>query len=416
MISLLSQTELLNVTLRWDEDDFQPVGRLGYFDRVAQFEYTGDFRASRIEISPIRHRSSVDSLTVRPFDIGLFEGLHGVFHDSLPDSWGRLLVDRRARELGIDPVLLTPLDRLAWVGDRGIGALCYEPVMDVWDADNSVIALKSLETESHEVLEGKASDVIAELGYLGGSPGGARPKALVAIGDDDSSVYGPTEINTNLQQCLVKFRATYDPIDAANIEKAYAEMAQAAGVRVANSRLITDDSGRYYFLSRRFDRDGSKRLHTHTASGLLYADHRLPSLDYRDLISLTRAITHDRREVLAMYILAVFNVLAHNRDDHARQFTFAMSKDGEWKLAPAYDLTFSPGPGGEHSTSVMGKGKQIEHSQLQELGRTADLADTEAKNVIDRVTEAVVNWDQFARDWDVGRTSRTEIGKVLASG
>ncbi len=368
-----------------------------------------------MEISPVRHRLSVGSATIRPFNVALFEGLHGVFHDSLPDSWGSLLTDRRARELGIEPATLTPLDRLAWVGDRGIGALCYEPGVNVWHEKQSALDLDLLASNARNVLEGNVSDVVAELGHLGGSPGGARPKVMVAIDADDGAIYGPTAVDAKYQHCLVKFRGTDDPTDAANIEKAYANMAKEAGVRVPVTRLIADYKGNQYFVSQRFDRVGTKRLHAHSASGLLYADYRLPSLDYRDLITLTRAITHDRREVSAMFALAVFNVLAHNRDDHARQFTFLLMRNGQWQLAPAYDLTFSPGPGGEHSTSVLGRGNQITNSHLVALGKSADLDDAESKRIIESTAAAVADWDRFARDCDVGEASRSRIGSALAS-
>ena len=405
----------LNVSLRWSENDIQPVGRLGYVNRVAHFEYESDFQSLGLEISPIRHRISNVTRTIRPYDVAMFEGLHGVFDDSLPDSWGRLLTDRRARELGIDPASLTPLDRLAWVGDRGLGALCYDPAVNVWDENSSALDLSVLEGDARNVLEGKASDVVAELGHLGGSPGGARPKATIAIDANDSAIYGPSMVDPKFQHCLVKFRGPQDPPDVANIEKAYAEMAQAAGVRVPNTRLVTDRHGQHYFVSHRFDRIGTHRLHAHSASGLLYADYRLPSLDYRDLISLTRGLTRDQREVVEMFRLTVFNVLAHNRDDHARQFRFLMSRDGEWKLAPAYDLTFSLGPGGEHSTAVLGRGKQITHSQLLEIGRSADLDQVESERIIDRIESVLADWDLFARDWDVGEESRTLIATALES-
>ena len=192
-------------------------------------------------------------------------------------------------------------------------------------------------------------------------------------------------------------------------------MAHAAGVRVPATRLISGKEGSSYFVSKRFDRTGTQRLHTHSASGLLYADFRLPSLDYRDLIALTRALTRDHREVVVMFKLAAFNVLAHNRDDHARQFTFLMTQSGEWKLAPAYDLTFSQGPGGEHSTSVIGLGKQIGKEHLLELGKSADLTIAECERVVQRIAETVMNWNRFARDWDVRPRSIAEIGSALRS-
>ena len=263
------------------------------------------------------------------------------------------------------------------------------------------------------VLTGRVSEVIAELGRVGGSPAGARPKALLAINEQGDAVHG-REPSAGYDHYLVKFQGIDDPEDSAQIEQAYATMARAAGVRMPQTRLIAGTRGRHYFASRRFDRDGARRLHAHSASGLLYADFRLPSLDYRDLIALTRTVTRDRREGRAMFTLATFNVLSRNRDDHARQFTFLMSRDGHWRLAPAYDLTFAPGPGGEHSTSVLGRRRDIDRERLLALARYADLKDAEAREVIDRVADAVADWDRFATSWDVSTASRNRIATALA--
>ena len=402
----------LVVLLRWDDGDVQAIGRLGYRDRIVYLEYDEAFLGSGLELSPIRHTATRG--LIRPYDASVFGGLHGVFHDSLPDGWGRLLVDRRARELGIEPATLTPLDRLACVGDQGIGALCYAPATDVWGAIDTALDLDRLAADARWVLTGRVSEVIAELGRVGGSPAGARPKALVAIDEQGDAVHGP-EPSAGYDHYLVKFRGIDDPEDSAQIEQAYAAMARAAGVRMPQTRLIAGTRGRHYFASRRFDRDGARRLHAHSASGLLYADFRLPSLDYRDLIALTRTVTRDRREGRAMFTLATFNVLSRNRDDHARQFTFLMSRDGHWRLAPAYDLTFAPGAGGEHSTSVLGRRRDIDRERLLALARYADLKDAEAREVIDRVAAAVADWDRFATSWDVSTASRNRIATALAS-
>ena len=401
----------LIVLLRWDRGDAQTVGRLGYRDRIVYLEYDEAFLGSGLELSPIRHTTTRG--LIRAYDASVFGGLHGVFHDSLPDGWGRLLVDRRARELGIEPATLTPLDRLACVGDQGMGALCYAPATDVWGATDTALDLDRLAADALWVLTGHVSEVIAELGRVGGSPAGARPKALVAINEQGDAIHGP-ESSAGYDHYLVKFRGVDDPEDSAHIEQAYAAMARAAGVRMPQTRLIAGTRGRHYFASRRFDRDGAKRLHAHSASGLLYADFRLPSLDYRDLIALTRTVTRDRREGRAMFTLATFNVLSRNRDDHARQFTFLMARDGHWRLAPAYDLTFASGPGGEHSTSVLGRGKDIDRERLLALARYADLKDAEAREVIDRVADAVADWDRFATSWDVSTASRNRIATALA--
>ncbi|MDE0064236.1 MAG: type II toxin-antitoxin system HipA family toxin [Gammaproteobacteria bacterium] len=407
----IPQGSPLQVSLRWRPGDEQPVGRLAYRNRLAYFEFDGAFLASSLQLSPVHHES-VQGL-VRPHDIGAFEGLHGLFNDSLPDGWGRLLVDRRARQLGIDPATLTPLDRLACVGAQGIGALCYAPATEVWGEIEPPFDLDRLAAGARTVLQGSAEEVISELGRAGGSPGGARPKALVAIDADDNVIAGTDSVPESHVHYLVKFRGDGDPADAARIEQAYADMARVAGVRMPETRLLQCAGGELYFASRRFDRDGEVRLHAHTASGLLYADIRLPSLDYRDLIALTQSITRDRRESRAMFALAAFNVMAHNRDDHARQFTWLMGREGIWRLAPAYDLTFTPGPGGEHSTSVQGHGKSIAREHLTALGRHADLRNSEIFQIVDRVAAAVATWPDVAGSYDVSARSRNRIAGQL---
>ena len=402
----------LTVRLRWEDGDDQLVGRLAYRDRMAYLEYDETFLTPGLEISPVRHPNARG--LIRPYHGSVFDGLHGVFHDSLPDGWGRLLLDRRARELGVEPATLTPLDRLACVGDQGMGALTYAPDADVWDAGGSSVDLARLAAGARTILTGRVSELVSELGRLGGSPGGARPKVLVAVNERGDAVHG-LDSPPGYVHYLVKFRGVDDSQDAAQIEQAYADMARAAGVRVPQTRLIADVAGQHHFSSRRFDRDGARRLHAHTASGLLYADFRMPSLDYRDLIALTRSVTRDRREGRAMFVLAAFNVLARNRDDHARQFTFLMSRDGRWQLAPAYDLTFASGLGGEHCTSVLGRGMDIGRERLAALGKCADLTDAETREAIDRVSAAVADWDGFARRWDVSADSRNRIGSALAS-
>ena len=401
----------LDVSLHWGTGDEQRVGRLAWRNRVAWLEYDDAFLRSGLELSPVRHR--VESGLHTPYDASVFEGLHGVFDDSLPDGWGRLLLDRRARQIGIDPFALTPLDRLACVGGTGMGALVYAPATDPWGEAGGTADLDRLAAGARRVLEGAMGDVISELGRVGGSPGGARPKVLIAINEAGRAVQG--DIPEGYAPWLVKFANRNDPEDIARVEQAYALMAGSAGVALPPTRLLPGDRGRHNFAARRFDRDGSKRRHVHSASGLLYADFHLPSLDYRDLIALAQMVTRDSRDCNAMFKLAVFNVLAHNRDDHARQFSFLMERDGTWRLAPAYDLTFARGPGGEHTTSVLGHGKDIARSHLLDLGMKAGLAKSDCSAAIVQVEQAVADWGEFARDCDVGRSSRELVAQALAS-
>jgi len=403
----------LDVSLQWDPNDIQPVGRLAYRDRIVYLEYDQAFLKAGLEISPVHHGTTAG--LQQPHDATTFEGMHGVFHDSMPDGWGRLLVDRRARQLGIEPATLTPLDRLACVGSNGIGALCYAPSSDVWGAKDKVLDLDELAADAQLVLDGDVSEVISKLGQAGGSPAGARPKALIALDDKGHAVHGAGETLEGHEHYLVKFPGQGDPDDIAAIEMAYAGMAEDAGVVIPETRLLQGGDGQAYFAAKRFDRIGNRRVHVHSASGLLYTDIRIPQLDYRNLILLTRSVTRDQRECEAMFVLAVFNVLAHNRDDHARQFSYIMARDGRWRMAPAYDLTWAMGPGGEHSTTVLGHGKDIARAHLIELGRVADLKQQDAREVIQRVEAAIGNWQTHASECGVSHGSNDLITKSFAA-
>ncbi len=401
----------LDISLQWDEDNIQRVGRLAYRDNIAYLEYDDDFLKSGLEISPVHDKTSAG--LKQPYDAGVFEGLHGVFHDSLPDGWGRLLVDRRARQLDIEPATLTPIDRLACVGADGIGALCYAPSIDVWGAEDGALDLDQLAEDSRLVREGDVGEMVSRLGQAGGSPGGARPKALIGVNDEGHAVHGSNFIPEGYEAWLLKFPGGDDPKDIAAIEMAYSMMAQEAGVVMLETRLLDGGDGQRYFAAKRFDRKGNRRVHVHSASGLLYTDIRIPQLDYKDLILLTRSVTRDQRECKAMFVLAVFNVLSHNRDDHARQFSYIMERNGSWRLAPAYDLTWCAGPGGEHSTSVLGHGKDITREHLIELGKKAELKEQDIQGVIEKVETAIGNWQVYADEYGVNRDSNELISRSL---
>ncbi len=402
----------LDVSLHWDLDDIQPVGRLAYHDQVAYLEFDQAFLKSGLELSPVYHKTNIG--LQRPYDAGVFEGLHGMFNDSLPDGWGRLLIDRRARQLGIEPSTLTPLDRLACVGSSGIGALCYAPSIDAWEPGEDGLDLDQLAADAKMVIEGDISEVLLDLGRTGGSPGGARPKALIALNKDGHAVHGSAETFPGYEHYLVKFPGHDDPGDIAAIETAYADMAKEAGVKMPETKLLNGGQGMSYFAARRFDRKGTRRVHVQSASGLLYRDIRIPALDYTDLIMLTRNITRDQRQCKAMFTLAVFNVLAHNRDDHARQFSFVMKRDGTWRMAPAYDLTWSNGPGGEHSSSVLGFGKDITRSHLISLGKKADMKEPDIIKVIEDAQTAISKWAIYANKYGVSRQSTQLVAAALA--
>lgn len=300
------------------------------------FEYSASWLACGFSISPLSLplESRLFRPSWRPFD-----GMFGVFADSLPDGWGRLLVDRSLRARGVAPETVDELSRLAIVGDSGMGALRYEPAFDV-PGQPEIENFDCFASSCSEVLANQEVDDLDELLALGGSSGGARPKALISFGGEG---------------WIVKFPTRRDGPGAGRLEYDYAECARACGLRVPETRLFPSSKTPGYFGCKRFDRDGARRVHMVSAAGLLEASHRLPALDYRDLMQLTLLLTHSMAEVEQLFRLMCFNVFAHNQDDHAKNFSF-LCREGRWEVSPAYDLTFSTAFGGEHSTTVNGKG------------------------------------------------------------
>lgn len=401
-------TELLTVYL--DVSERQKVGRLALKDRRILFEYDPAFIGSGIEISPIKLQLKPGVFTCPDM---IFDGLYGVFNDSLPDGWGRLLLDRTVEKHGINRRQLTVLDRLAYVGLHGMGALSYEPDRSAVKDDGSELALDKLAEESALVLAGENEEVFEELLRLNGSSAGARPKIVAQVsGDKKRIVHGSQKLQSGFEHWMIKFPSSQDPRDAGAIEYAYSLMAKDAGVDMPETYLFRAKKGRY-FGTQRFDRQGDQRIHMHSLSGLIHADHRNPSLDYDTILRVVLALTKNIVEAEKAYALACFNVLAHNRDDHAKNFSFLLNARNEWVFAPAYDLTFSYGPGGEQSTMVMGEGKKPGAEQLQALGKKHGLKNT--PNILARVQKAVFHWQKHADKAGVTAKSTTEIADKIGA-
>ena len=389
----------------------QSVGRLAIRNGIIYFEFDEEFRQSNLEISPLKLplQSGVVELPKDPF-----EGLAGVFNDSLPDGWGRLLFDRMLRSQGVSPSEVSPLDRLAYVGLNGMGALVYAPDQSPNDG-SGIIDLDDLAAQTKGILEGESEEVINKLLALNGSSAGARPKALIGLDAERKNiVHGVNQLSDGFEHWIVKFPNTQDGNDSGAIEYVYALMASKAGIEMPDVHLFPSQKSNGYFSVKRFDRDGNKRLHMHTVSGLIHSNFRFPSLDYEDLLSLTGVLTKDIREVEKMFRLAVFNVMANNRDDHAKNFSFLMNEFGEWKLSPAYDLTFSNGPGGEQSTMVMGEGKNISNKHLIKLGLEAKLSKEFINDVFEQTHSALANWESLSKDFGVSDSNRELIQKSIA--
>ncbi len=340
----------------------QKLGRLTTnTDGLCLFEYDADWLKTGFSISPffLPLKAGVFKAKRDPFD-----GLFGVFADSMPDGWGNLLLDRFLRSKGVELSSLTPLDRLSFVGSNGMGALSYFP-------DKS-FAFKQ-NTEGLDKIASQVADILSEMADLPtvtslleqtGSSGGARPKVLI---NQDNTVW------------LVKFGASTDAIDIGKQEFFYSQLAKQCGIEMPETKLFDNK----YFGTQLFDRNSKGRFHIHSASGLLHASHRYPSLDYVQLAQATMALTKNIIEVEKLLKIMVFNVAIENKDDHAKNFSFIYT-NGLWKLSPAYDILKSNALGGEHTTSVAGAGKPKRNDMLK-LADQIKFPHKQMENIIDTI-------------------------------
>ena len=403
----LAPVRLLAVFYDPEEGRRVKVGRLARKDREILFEYDPAFLASGLELSPFK-------LPLRPGVVsgnrGLFDGLPGLFEDSLPDGWGRLLIDRRAAKGGLSPAQLGPLDRLALIGARAMGALVYQP--EHGDAPPGVVSLPALAADAAAVLGGAHRENLEQLISLGGSPQGARPKVLLQVADDGSAFYGDRDSRPGCTPYLVKFRAERDDVHAGALEHAYLRMAAAAGIDTPRTLLLgRTRSHPGYFAIERFDRAGKTRVHLHTFSGLVHAPHTYPSTTYQDLLRATRDLTRDESAVAEMFRRACFNVFAHNRDDHTRNFAFLMSERGVWRPSPAYDLTLSEGPGGEHSMLIGTEGANPTATHLLSLAEAVGLK--RPRRIVDEVRAAVDSFRRHADEAGLPKRLRERVARRL---
>jgi serine/threonine-protein kinase HipA len=385
------------------------VGTLAQPRREILFEYAPAFLATRLELSPFRLPLAPGVTTGKP---DVLDGLPGVFDDSLPDGWGRLLIDRRAAQLGIAGASLGPLDRLTLVGSRAMGALSYEPEIAI--DDPAIVQLSELATDADRVLREVGGADLERLIAVGGSPKGARPKVLVQISPAGHVLFGARAILPDHTAWLVKFPAREDPPHSAALEHAYFLMAKAAGLDVPPTQILGKTSRNPgYFAIERFDRRGNAHVHMHTLGGLLELPHGYPALDYVELLRVTRRLTHDEAAVAEMFRRACFNVLAHNRDDHSRNFAFLMDARGSWRPSPAYDLTFAHGPGGEHTMLVAGEGRAPGLAHLRALAAQLELR--RAPAILDQVRRAVGRFKRYAERAGVPARLRDRTAGAIAA-
>lgn len=387
---------------------------------LSAFQFAPEWVATGVEVSPVHMPLSPSRIYQFPaLPHETFRGLPGAFADTLPDDFGNALIDAWLARVGRDRDSFTPLERLLYTGSRGMGALEYRPAIEPVMAPAERLELESLVAMAQEVLDQRADvrghlrgdnqrDALSAILQVGTSAGGARPKAVIGINRERTEIRsGQSDLPEGFEHFLLKFdgvvepgnqRETFgDPQGFGRMEYAYYLMALQAGIQMSYCELL-EEGERAHFMTRRFDRDGNRKIHYQSLCAMDHADYRQPGhYSYEQLFSLMRRLRLSRAEALQMYRRMVFNIVARNHDDHTKNIAFLMNPQGRWQLAPAFDVAYSYKPDSvwvnSHQLSLNGK---RENFVRKDLLVPAQSFMREAHNIIDEVIATVARWPEYA--------------------
>ena len=381
------------------------VGTLYEQGGVISFEYEKDFIDLGLNISPIK--LPFDTTTYVNLDDKYYDTLAGVFHDSLPDKFGTKVVERYYESLGIAPRELSTLQKLVFIGDRGMGSLEYEPKVNILD-DKEILEsleIKNLYEESKKIIKGKTNEVISSIFMeSGASAGGARAKAVVGWDRKNNKlVSGASKIPDGFEYWLIKFdnednTVEKKPLDFTKLEFLYMSIAKKCGITIPEIRLIKSEN-LTHFAIKRFDRKDGEKIHMHSLASMLHLNFNIPKhFSYDETLRVVWRITKDKRDVLEMYKRAVFNIISRNQDDHAKNTSFLMDEYGNWRLSPAYDITYAHGSNftKNHQMSVVGKVNNFTKKDLLLLASKNDIKESIASKIIDDIVGNMALFEEKA--------------------
>lgn len=404
--------------------------------QVGEFEYTPEFVRTGLEISPVHMPLRADYIYVfQGLDRETFKGLPSILADSLPDDFGNALIDAWLAQQGRSKATFTPVERLLYQGERGMGALEYRPALATERDKAESIQIDALVRLASEVLSDRESiaerlnahdpsvddAALQHLIQIGTSAGGARAKAVIAIDGQGEIRSGQVTAPPGFEYWLLKFDVAKDSKLLADsqgygrIEYAYHLMAKAAGINMTECRLL-EEGGRAHFMTKRFDRTAEgEKIHVATLCALDHADFRKPGqYSYAEAFGVMRALRISRDGAEQFYRRMVFNLVARNQDDHTKNTAFMMDTDGTWYLTPAYDVSYSYLPGSfwvdTHQMTVNGKRDDFTLDDLMSVA--SQVRGMDARRIIKEVCEAVAQWPRFAREAGVPATASERIGEA----
>lgn len=390
------------------------MGTLAWHNSRSWFQFAREFLEHGINPSPFGLKFSLE---LQEANSSVFNGLHGLFHESLPDGWGLFLMNRTFEQNGISFDTTTPVERLSYIADCGMGAMSYAPKHNLVSSPNidQEINLDLLWDEALHLVDGTVFSV-GDCHVVNGTPlAGTTPKLLVGF-DGNHTVEGAAKLPNGYSHWIVKLppHSNSQEGSAGTIEFLFAKMAAEAGIHMSPVRLFRGDHGAGYFMTRRFDRKRhDRRVHVQSAASLLNLDCRTDCIDYLDLFKLSDVLTHNYIYKLYLFRQMIFNAMAGNLNDHARNFSFMLTDGKEWSCTPAYDITWTPNRSRGHASSINGRTKDISGVDIWEVAKRASVPKRDVERVLQQVAESLTKWAPLAREHDIPEPLRSEISSFI---
>jgi len=410
--------------------------RIGYIvqeniSSVPMFSYDSDFLKSGIELSPITMPLSKQIYSFPNLNNDTFHYLPGLLSDSLPDKFGTDLLARYLAEQGRNLKDISSVERLLYIGSRGMGALEYRPAKEYLSVKDTSVNIDALVKLAADILQKREnihikenSDTMKQIIKVGTSAGGAKAKAIIAWNRQTGDIRsGQIDAGNGYEYWLIKFDGTATVDTKADkrcytrTEYAYFLMATAAGINMSECDIYRE-SGRFHFMTKRFDRvkDSGEKLHMLSLGAIAHYDFNSPgSTSYEQAANVMYKLNLNQDEIEQLFTRMVFNVMARNQDDHVKNISFLMNKKGQWSLAPAYDLTYAYIPNniwtGKHQMSINGKTDDITRQNIIACGRHMNISNMRIKNLISKVEEAIANWDKYAEQAELPKKVSNEKKK-----
>jgi len=398
------------------------IGTILLKDGIIYFEYDKEFKASGLEISPLKLPLSLSGVYTNNDD-RYFEGLAGVFHDTLPDKFGTKVIERYFESKNIPPHELTIIQKLMFVGDKSIGAITYKPVIHKANESkiDELIELQNFYENAKKIISGDAIEVVDEmLSFMdsAASAGGARAKAIIGYNRKTKEIISGVKrkLKEDFEHYLIKFDMAKDngsSSDYTKLEYLYMNMAREVGIDVPKIELLPHGNLAHYLI-KRFDRVDGKSLHLHSVAGLTHTNFNLPMhYSYDELLRLTRYLTGSQQAVNEQFKRMIFNIVGRNQDDHAKNFAFIMNKDGVWGLSPAYDITYSNGTGytKNHQLSLNGKINDFTFKDIVDFAKKHSIKENIAKEYLEEIVEVFSKFKNKAKELSVKKETIDRIHK-----